>query len=229
MKISKTKLHQIIKEELRNVLSEVEDDDGQSATIYGPRAGKKLAGTPALRYGASQPRQKKDSAAADQDKTQEIDMDPHLNSTDPWPDASTFRDESERLFHHFLGNYDLADDEDLADLEILLHEDPDLKDIVRHLYGWDLNMFPKMREPNPVYVKVAQDFKKEGKSILDNEPEFLDRLEPEWIRWGKERYAAQMKHNRPASGSAKMGRASYPGTREDAELRGLFNVTGVKR
>jgi len=221
MKISTTKLRQIIKEELQRVLSEVEDD--QSATIYGPRAGKKLAGKPALRYGTSQPRQKKDSAAADQDKTQEIDMDPHLSSTDPWPDASTFRDESERLYNKFFGKYN----EDA--MELLLHEDPNLSDIVRKLYGWNLDIYPRMREPDPTFVKIAQDFEKEGKSILDNEHEFLDRLQPEMGRWGKERYAAQMKHKRPAAGSAKMGGASYPGTREDAELRGLFNITRMKR
>jgi len=214
MKISTTKVRQIIKEELRNALSEGHDDlpAGAGSTIYGPRAGGNLAG------------QRSDGQTArDPDKTQEIDMDPHLNSTDPWLAAATFRPESERLFNHFFGNYD--DDA----LELLLHEDPDLNEIVRHLYGWDLNRFPKMREPNPPYVEVAQDFEKEGKHILDNEDEFLDRLEPAMDRYGKRRVADEKKYNRPAAGSAKMGRASYPGTREDAELRGLFNVTGVKR
>jgi len=218
MKISKTKLHQIIKEELQRVLGEGHNDlpSWAGSTIYGPRAGGNLAG---------QRSDGKDPAdvSQDLDKTQEIDMDPHLNSADPWDAAATFRPESERLFNHFFGNYD--DDA----LELLLHEDPDLNEIVRHLYGWDLNRFPKMREPNPPYVEVAQDFEKEGKHILDNEDEFLDRLEPAMYRYGKRRAAAEKKYNRPAAGSAKMGRASYPGTREDAELRGLFNVTDVKR
>jgi hypothetical protein len=212
MKISKTKLRQIIKEELQRVLSEGRDDlpAGAGSTIYGPRAGAELAG------------QRSDGRKSpDLDKTQEIDMAPHFNSADPWPAAATYRPEAERLFNKFFGSYDLDA------LELLLHEDPDLKDIVRHLYGWDLNMFPKMREPDPAFVMTAQSFEKEGKDIFDNEDEFLDRLQPIMYKWGKERFAAQMKQNKPAAGSAKMAGASYPGTREDAELRRLLNVSGL--
>jgi len=210
MKISTTKIRQIIKEELRNALSEGHNDlpSGTGSTIYGPSAGGNLAGQ----------RSDGQTAAQDPDKTQEIDMDPHLNSTDPWLAAETFRPESERLFNHFFGNYD--DDA----MELLLHEDPNLREIIRHLYGWDLNMFPKMREPNPPYVEVAQDFEKEGKHILDNEDEFLDRLEPAMDRWGKARFAAQMKHKRPAAGSAKIPKTAIPGTKEFDQLQDLFKV-----
>ena len=44
MKISKTKLHQIIKEELRSIISEGDLPDYMGSTIYGPRSGKNLAG-----------------------------------------------------------------------------------------------------------------------------------------------------------------------------------------
>ena len=212
MKISKTKLQRIIKEELQRVLGEGDLSPGQGSTIYGPRAGGSLAG------------QRSDGQTAqDPDKTQEIDMDPHLNSTDPWLAAETFRPESERLFNHFFGNYD--DDA----MELLLHEDPNLKQIIRHLYGWDLNMFPKMREPTPPYIEVAQNFEKEGKHILDNEDEFLDRLDPAIVRWGKARLAAQMKHKRPPAGSAKIPKTAIPGTKEFDQLQDLFKFSGVKR
>jgi len=185
MKISKTKLHQIIKEELQNVLSEVEDDDGQATTIYGPRAGKKLAGKPALRYDTAQPRQQKDSSAGDQDKTMPSAVASAIKRDQELPHAPTYRERATKVYEEYFGTY--GPDA----LEIMTHTDPELYEILSKLAGWDTeertlpsgskwrihDLFPYDTQPSPTFVEVGLEFLKAGKDILDNEAEFLSSVE----------------------------------------------------
>jgi len=162
MKISTTKIRQIIKEELQRVLGEASDD--QATTIYGPRAGKKLAGKSAGRFVGT-------GASYDPDKTQEVDVAAAIKQEQESAAAPTFRDEARRLFNIFFVDYD--DDA----LETLVHNDPELEEILAKLYGWNLDLFPHDVQPSPTIVKIAGQFEKEGKGIIDNEDEFLKRVE----------------------------------------------------
>ena len=89
MKISKTKLHQIIKEELQSVLGEADDNDGWGDTVVRPRSGQKLAGqrsdgrksqdldkTAAFTPADIEQRKKSDAAA--------VAKDPILNGRELW-------------------------------------------------------------------------------------------------------------------------------------------------
>jgi len=174
MKISTTKIRQIIKEELQRVLTEQGDDDlppGAGSTEY------------AVGRIPAQPR----DLELDLDKTQEVDVAAALKrEQEALADsqkAMTFREEAERLFNIFFADYDIDS------LEIMTHNDPELEDIVAKLYGWNLNLFPHDVQPSPTIVKVAQDFEKEGKAILDNEGEFLDRVEKELYAVGLRDFA----------------------------------------
>jgi len=185
MKISTTKIRQIIKEELQRVLSEVEDDDGQSATIYGPRAGKKLAGKPALRYDTAQPRQQKDASADDQDKTMPSAVASAIKREQELPHAPTYRERATKVYEEYFGTYGPGA------LERMTHTDPELYEILSKLAGWDTeerilpsgrkwrihDLFPYDRQPSPTFVEVGLEFLKAGKDILDNEAEFLSSVE----------------------------------------------------
>jgi len=174
MKISTTKIRQIIKEELQRVLGEASDD--QATTIYGPRAGKKLAGKSAGRFVGT-------GASYDPDKTQEVDVAAAIKQEQESPAAPTFRDEARRLFNIFFVDYD--DDA----LETLVHNDPELEEILAKLYGWNLDLFPHDVQPSPTIVKIAGQFEKEGKGIIDNEAEFLKRVEEDLYAVGLRDFA----------------------------------------
>jgi len=103
--------------------------------------------------------------------------------TAPTPTSPSRYKESERLFRHFFGDYD--DDA----LELLLHNEPDLEDIVKQLYGWQLPEYRRHFDaPGTDIVKIAQEFEKEEKSIIDNEEEFMERLQAYQFKSGKEEF-----------------------------------------
>jgi len=170
MKISKTKLHQIIKEELQNILSEADDD--QSTTRMVPRAELPKRG----RFVGT-------GASYDPDKTQEVDVAAAIKQEQESSAAPTFRDEARRLFNIFFVDYD--DDA----LETLVHNDPELEEILAKLYGWNLDLFPYDVQPSPTIVKIAGQFEKEGKGIIDNEAEFLKRVEEDLYAVGLRDFA----------------------------------------
>jgi hypothetical protein len=213
MKISTTKIRQIIKEELQRVLTEQGDDD------LPPGAGS-------TKYAVGRIPTKPRDLELDLDKTQEVDVAAALKrEQEALADsqkAMTFREEAERLFNIFFADYDIDS------LEIMTHNDPELEDIVAKLYGWNLNLFPHDVQPSPTIVKVAQDFEKEGKAILDNEGEFLDRVEKELYSAAKRKFA-QSKEKPPAPArNVKVGQSAIPGTKQHAQLQDLFKSIDAK-
>ncbi len=92
--------------------------------------------------------------------------------------------EAERLYRHFFGDYD----EDA--IEIMMHHDSQLEDIIKQLYGWQLPEWKKYLDaPGTDVMKIAQDFEKEGKEIIDNEDEFFERLEDFQYKGAKAEFA----------------------------------------
>jgi hypothetical protein len=215
MKISTTKIRQIIKEELRSVLTEQGDDDlptGAGATIYGgDRVPPHMAG------------QRSDGRKShDPDKTQVVDIaaiiEKEQEALEGDSSATTFREEAARLFDIFFSDYD--DDA----LETLVHNDLDLQDILSKLYGWNLDLFPREKEPSPTIIKIAQEFEKEKKGIIDNETEFLDRVDAEFRKVSDARVAHHRANPPPAATKVKKGQAAIPGTKERSQLQDLFKV-----
>jgi|TARA_R110000824_G_scaffold90631_2_gene221238 sulfite reductase alpha subunit-like flavoprotein len=210
MKISTTKIRQIIKEELQRVLSEGEDDDGWGDTVYADRAGPKLAGKRGKFVGTGD--------SYDPDETEEVDVAAAIKREQESPAAPTFREEAQRLFNIFFADYD--DDA----LEIMIHNDPELEEILAKLYGWNLDLFPHDVQPSPTIVKIAQAFEKEKKVIVDNETEFLDRVEADLYQSGLAAFA-QSKSNPPdAATKVKKGQAAIPGTKQHSQLQDLFKI-----
>ncbi len=147
MKISKTKLHQIIKEELQVILRE-QEVAGEATTMP--------------------------SAVASVIK-REQDL----------PHAPTYRERAAKVYEEYFGTY--GPDA----LERMTHTDPELDEIISKLAGWSTedrilpsgrkwrihDLFPYDTQPSPTFVEVGLEFLKAGKDILDNESEFLNRVE----------------------------------------------------
>jgi hypothetical protein len=93
--------------------------------------------------------------------------------------GSNYR-ESERLFRHFFGHLDKPT------LEIMMHNDDEMEDIVVQLYGWQLPDYKRnYDEPGADTIRIAQQFEKEGKKIEGNETEFMKRLSSDQYTRGK--------------------------------------------
>lgn len=214
MKISTTKIRQIIKEELRNVLREQKDDYDWGDTVYADRAELSRSAKSGKFMGTG--------ASYDPDKTQEVDVAAAIEREQKSPAARTFREEAARLFSIFFIDYD--DDA----LEIMTHNDPELEEILAKLYGWNLDLFPHDVQPSPTVVKVAQDFEKEGKAIVDNETEFLDRVEKELYNDAKRKFAQSKENPLAAARNVKMGQSAIPGTKQHAQLQDLFKAIDAK-
>ena len=214
MKISTTKIRQIIKEELQRVLGEQGDDD------LPPGAGS-------TKYAVGRIPTKPRDPELDLDKTQEVDVAAALKREQEALGASrealTFREEAERLFNIFFSDYD--DDA----LEIMIHNDHELEEIVAKLYGWRLDLFPHDVQPSPTIVKVAQAFENEGKGIVDNEDEFLARVEREIYDVGLQDFDHYKTSPPPAATRVKKGQSAIPGTKQHAQLQDLFKSFDPKR
>jgi len=194
MKISKSKAKQIIVEELRNVLTE-QDDDAPGSTRVVPRtqlrrdaarrarrqAEKEFFGTD-----SNDPLVTSDVAPApSSDDTKKVDMDAIIQQQlDSMADPAMYRDEARRLFKVFFpGKREY-------DMERLAFSDDALGEIIEKLVGW---MFPRTfkgnKQPSPMFIKVAQEFEKEGIPIIANEDNFLDRIEDKVIAIAKKGFA----------------------------------------
>ena len=176
MKIAKFKLKQIITEELRNILAEQDDDTPGSTRVVSRTQLKKDAEASAKARG-------KDSLSLMD--TQEIDMDAVIQQQiDSMADPGMYRDEARRLFDEFF--YGVNE----YGIERMTHNDPQLDEIVSKLAGW---MMPRLykgdKQPSPIFVKVAQEFEKEGIGIVNNEDHFLDRVEQKVIAIAKKGFA----------------------------------------
>jgi hypothetical protein len=167
MKITKSKLKLVILEELQNILAE--QDTGETKVVSRPGQKAALA---------------RRQNRIDQ-STQEIDMDAVIQrQIDDMSEPGMFRAEAKRLFDEFF--YDINE----YGIERMTHDDPQLDEIVSKLAGW---MMPRLYkgddQPSPMFVKVAQEFEKEGIGIVNNEQHFLDRVEEKVIALAKRGFA----------------------------------------
>ena len=117
------------------------------------------------------------SPAEDPDATAKL---PTAGEKNPEGGSGSDYRESERLFRHFFG------DIDKDTLEIMMHNDDDLEDIVVQLYGWQLPDYKRSFDaPGTDTIRIAQQFEKEGKGIEGNEIEFMKRLSTDQFTRGK--------------------------------------------
>lgn len=176
MKVVKSKLRRIILEELQFILSE-QDDDAPGSTRVVPRAQLKKDAEASAKAKGKDPLSAMD--------TQTIDMDAIIQQQiDSMADPAMYRDEAKRLFDEFF--YGL----NAYGIERLTHDNEELDEIVSKLGGFQ---FPQLyrgdKQPSPIFVKVAQEFEKEGIGIVNNEDHFLDRVEEKVITLAKKGFA----------------------------------------
>ena len=194
MKVAKSKLRRIILEELQFILSE-QDDDAPGSTRVVPRtqlrrdaarrarsqAEKEFFGTD-----SNDPLVTSDVAPApSSDDTKKVDMDAIIQQEiDSMANPNMQRKEARRLNKVFFGGRNEYGMEMLANSDDALHE------IIEKLVGW---MFPRTfkgnEQPSPMFIKVAQEFEKEGINIINNEDHFLDRVEEKVLAIAKKGFA----------------------------------------
>ena len=191
MKIMKSRLRKIITEELQNILAEQESGE----TRFVPRAQLRRDAARRARRQAEKeffgrdsddPLVTADVPVSSTEDTQEVDMDAIVQKqTDDMSEPSLYRDEARRLFNVFFGG------RNEYGMERLAHNDDALEEIIEKLVGW---MFPRTfrgnQQPSPMFVKIAQEFEKEGISIISNEDYFLDRVQDEVLGIAKKGFAA---------------------------------------
>ena len=175
MKIVKSRLRKIITEELYNILTEQEDDSEETRIVSRSQL---------KRDAEASAKAKGKDPLSDMD-TQAIDMDAIIQQhMDSMAEPAMYRGEARRLFDVFFGG------RNEYGMERLVHNDDALEEIVEKLVGW---MFPETfkgnKEPSPMFVKVAQEFEKEGISIISNEDHFLDRVEEKVLAIAKKGFA----------------------------------------
>ena len=173
MKLTKSRLRQVIAEELQYILAE--EDTGETRVVSRTQL-KKDAEAHARTKG-------KDPLSAMD--TQEVDMDAVIQQQmDSMADPAMYRDEARRLHKVFFGG------RNEYGMEMLAHNDDALEEIIEKLVGW---LFPRTFkgsvQPSPMFVKVAQEFEKEGINIINNEDHFLDRVEEKVLAIAKKGFA----------------------------------------
>ena len=173
MKLTKSRLRQVIAEELQHILAE--EDTGETRVVS--RAQLKRDAEANARAKGKDPLSAMD--------TQEVDMDAIIQQQiDSMADPAMYREEAKRLFDEFF--YGL----NAYGIERLTHDNEELDEIVSKLGGFQ---FPQLyrgdKQPSPIFVKVAQEFEKEGIGIVNNEDHFLDRVEEKVITLAKKGFA----------------------------------------
>ena len=104
--------------------------------------------------------------------TQKVDMDAVIQKQIEEMNPAMYRPEAERLFDKFFEEYDNIG------IERLVKYNDELEEIVSKLGGFLMpDLFRYDRQPSPIFVKVAQEFEKANRPIIDNEDEFLTRVE----------------------------------------------------
>ena len=171
MKVTKSKLKRIIAEELQHILAE--QDTGETRMV--PRA--------QLKKDADARRAKGKDPLSVMD-TQEVDMEAVIQKQIDMMEPSMYRPEAERLFDKFFEEYDNIG------IERLIQYNDELEEIVSKLGGFLMpDLFRYDRQPSPMFVKVAQEFEKEGIPIINNEDEFLGRVEERVLTLAKSGFA----------------------------------------
>lgn len=113
------------------------------------------------------------------------------------------------------------------ELEILVTQHEDVADALSQVIGW---FHPAFHDPSgtPIYdnpsrlgIKVAQEFEKEGKDLVDDASEFSKRIEKYMHGEARKQFAAAKASRAPAR-NVKVGKAATPGTEAHAALQDLF-------
>jgi len=130
--------------------------------------------------------------------------------------------EAEALFNYFF------DDLQPEALEFMIHNDPQLEEIVVQMYGWNLFDFRRVYpHPGTDTLVIANEFKEEGKEIIDNEEEFLQRLEQHQYAKGKEAFEKAKEQGEESPGrNVPVGRSATPGTAEYSDIQRLLKLAG---
>jgi len=171
MKTTKSRLRRIITEELHKILSE--QDTGETRMVSRAQ----------LKKDADARRAKGKDPLSVMD-TQKVDMDAVIQKQIDLMDPAMYRPEAERLFDKFFEEYDNIG------IERLIQYNDELEEIVSKLGGFLIpTLFRYDRQPSPMFVKVAQEFEKEGIPIINNEDEFLGRVEEKVLTLAKRGFA----------------------------------------
>ena len=113
------------------------------------------------------------------------------------------------------------------EIEIVVTQHEDVADALSQLIGWfhpafhDSRGTPTYDNPSRLGVKVAQEFEKEGRDIVDDAEEFSKRVEKYMHGEAKAEFAAN-KGARKDVQNVKRGQASIPGTPANKALQNLF-------
>ena len=113
------------------------------------------------------------------------------------------------------------------EIEIVVTQHEDVADALSQLIGWfhpafhDSRGTPTYDNPSRLGVKVAQEFEKEGRDIVDDAEEFSKRVEKYLHDEARGEFAAN-KGTRKDAQNVKRGQASIPGTPANKALQNLF-------
>ena len=113
------------------------------------------------------------------------------------------------------------------EIEIVVTQHEEVADALSQLIGWfhpafhDARGTPTYDNPSRLGVKVAQEFEKEGRDIVDDAEEFSKRVEKYMHGEAKAEFAAN-KGARKDVQNVKRGQASIPGTPANKALQNLF-------
>tara|TARA_A100000172_G_scaffold22925_1_gene13168 strand:- start:2501 stop:3343 length:843 start_codon:yes stop_codon:yes gene_type:complete len=194
VKVAKSKLRRIILEELQFILSEQDDDAPGTTRVVSRAELRRDAARKARRQAekeffgtdSNDPLVTSDVAPTPSpDDTQEVDMEAIIQQQiDSMANPNVQRDEARRMHKVFFGGRNEYGMKRLAGGGDALGE------IIEKLVGW---MFPRTfkgnEQPSPMFIKVAQEFEKEGISIISNEDHFLDRVENKVLAIAKKGFA----------------------------------------
>ena len=112
-------------------------------------------------------------------------------------------------------------------IEIVVAQHEDVADALSQLIGWFHPAFhdsagrPTYDNPSRLGIKVAQEFEKEGRDLVDDADEFSKRVEKYMHGEAKAEFGANKAARKPAR-NVKVGRSATPGTPEYDYLQKLL-------
>tara|TARA_R110002020_G_scaffold216926_5_gene424746 strand:- start:839 stop:1579 length:741 start_codon:yes stop_codon:yes gene_type:complete len=122
------------------------------------------------------------------------------------------------------------------DIEVMVHNDESIRDSLAQLIGWfhpafqDSRGQPTYDNPSRLGVKVAEEFEKEGRDIIDDADEFTRRVEKYLYDEAREEFALAKAHSdKNPSRNVKVGQSAIPGTAAHKGLQDLFKKMDAAR
>jgi len=113
------------------------------------------------------------------------------------------------------------------EIEIVVTQHEEVADALSQLIGWfhpafhDARGTPTYDNPSRLGIKVAREFEKEGRDIVDDADEFSKRVEKYMHGEAKAEFGANKAARKPAR-NVKVGRSATPGTAEYDYLQKFF-------